>query len=84
MVVVTVFPDGLDNKVVVLTAPSTAVSFAFAAVKLPAESIENCAYPVPPPHAANKQVVIIKTAYEIAMKNLLTYRRFNITKFPKK
>jgi hypothetical protein len=46
--------------------------------------MENCADPVPPPQAANKQEVVIKTACELKQKNLLTRSRFNITKFPKK
>jgi hypothetical protein len=60
VVLVPVVPPDEDATVVV-TVPFGLVLTTLAEVKLPAESIEYCAVPVPPPQAVNIKETLVAT-----------------------
>ena len=60
VVLVPVVPPDEDATVVV-TVPFGLVLTTLAEVKLPAESTEYCAVPVPPPQAVNMKVTLVAT-----------------------
>jgi hypothetical protein len=72
VVLVPVVPPD-EEATVVVTVPFGLVLTTLAEVKLPAESIEYCAVPVPPPQAVSMKVTLVVTNSDRARIVLLLH-----------
>ncbi len=72
VVLVPVVPPD-DDATVVVTVPFGLVLTTLAEVRLPAESIEYCAVPVPPPQAVNMKLMLAAAISECTRIVLLLH-----------